>query len=180
MSRTTVTTADLQGHDIHELKKLRNTHPKPFARNILTAVIMLCEGNTVKKIANFLLQSPVNIYIYINRWNALGLKALETQKGKSSRSEFDAEMIDDLLHTVNYTKPNDFELLGGTWTGSLLAEYIYQNYEVRCCQQTIRNILHSNGYSFKRAQKKPTKGVKSEQEAFKKNDRNNACCRKRF
>ena len=180
MTRTTVTTADLHGYDITELKKLRNTHPKVFARNILTAIIMLYEGSTVKEIAGFLLQSTVNIYIYINRWNALGMDALESKKGKSSRSQFNAEMIDDLLHTVTYTKPNDFGLLGGTWTGALLAEYIYQNYEVRCCQQTIRNILHTNGYSFKRAQKKPTKGVECEQEAFKKNDRNNAFCRKRF
>ena len=180
MSRTTITTANLHGYDIDELKRLRNTHPKAFARNILTAVIMIYEGSTVKEIASFLLQTTVNIYSYINRWNALGIQALDTQRGKSSRSQFTAEMIDDLLYTVNHKKPNDFELLGGTWTGALLSQYIYQNYEIRCCQQTIRNILHANGYSFKRAQRKPTKGLQSEQEAFKKNDRNNANCRKRF
>ncbi len=180
MSRLTVTTANLHGYDLIELKKLRNTHPKAFARNILTTIIMLYEGSSVKEIAEFLAQTITNTYIYINRWNELGMQALESQRGKSSRSQFTAEMVDDLLYTVTHTTPNDFGFLGGTWTGTLLATYIYHNYEVKCCQQTIRNILHSNGFSFKRAQRKPSKGNKSEQEAFKKNATDNPYCRKRF
>lgn len=181
MSRPTIVTANLHGHSINELKKLRNTHSVALARSILTAIIMLAEGYKVKEIADFLLQSDVNIYVYIKRWNKLGIKALEDHRGKPpSNCKVTAEMEDDLLKTVRHTTPNDFDLLGNVWTAQLLADYLYQNYEVRLCPQTIRNILHKNNFSFKRAQKKPTKGVKSKQEAFKKNDRFSEYCRKRF
>jgi transposase len=89
-----------------------------------------------------------------------------------------SEMEDALLKTVIHTTPNNFSLLGHVWTTQLLADYLYQNHEVRVCGQTIRNILHKNNFSFKRAQKKTTKGVKSEQEAFKNNDRFSIYCKK--
>lgn len=44
---------------------------------------MVAEGHKVKEIADFLLQSDVNIYVYIKRWNRLGIKALEDHRGKT-------------------------------------------------------------------------------------------------
>lgn len=180
MGRPSTTTVDLQGYSLEELKRLRHTYSNPYGRAILTAITMFCEGSAVKEIASFLMQTNVNIYIYINRWNTLGMAALESTKGKSSNSRITAEMEDDLISTVQHTKPNDFGLLGNVWTAQLLADYLYQNYEERCCQQTIRNLLHKRGFSFKRAQKKPSKGVKSEQDTFKKNGVDSQYCRKRF
>ena len=180
MSRTTSTTANLHGYSLEELKVLRRTYPSEFGRNILTAVIMLTEGNSVREIADFLAQTIMNIYIYINRWNELGQDALISKRGKSSNSRITAEMETDILNTVKYTKPNDFGFLGHVWTAQLLADYVKQNYDEYVCAQTIRNLLHKHNFSFKRAQKRPSKGVKSEQEAFKKNDNFDAICRKRF
>lgn len=134
MSIPTIVTADLHGHSIKELKKLRNTHNVALARNILTAIIMLSEGYKVKEIADFLLQSDVNIYVYIKRWNALGIKALEDHRGKvTSNCKVTGEMEDDLLKTVMHTTLNNFGLLGHVWMAQLLADYLYQNYEVRVC-----------------------------------------------
>lgn len=78
------------------------------------------------------------------------------------------EMEYDLLEVVQHKLPNDFEFLGDVWTAKLLSDYLYQNYGERLCHQSIRNALHKNNFSFKRAQKRPSKGVKSQQEAFKK------------
>ncbi len=180
MSRTTSTTANLHKHSIDELKVLRRTYPPEYGRNILTAVIMLNEGSSVKEISDFLAKAIMNIYTYINRWNELGMEALISKRGKSSNSRITAEMEADILFTVMNTKPNDFGLLGHVWTAQLLADYIYQNYEEYCCAQTIRNLLHKHHFSFKRAQKQPSKGVESDREAFKKNDNFDAFCRKRF
>ncbi|MGL5346354.1 MAG: helix-turn-helix domain-containing protein [Peptostreptococcaceae bacterium] len=181
MSRPTTVTADLKGYSLDELKKLRKSYHGELGRNILTAIIMLTEGNSVKQIANFLLQREVSVYIYINRWNEHGMKSLEDKRGKTpSNCKITAEMEDDLVQTVTHRLPNDFGLIGNVWTAKLLAEYLYQNYEVRCCEQAIRNLLHKNNFSFKRAQKRPTKGNKSEQEAFKKNGSTGTYCRKRF
>ena len=180
MSRTTSTTANLHGYSIEELKVLRRTYPSEYGRNILTAVIMLTEGSSVREIADFLAQTIMNIYIYINRWNEFGQEVLISKRGKSSNSRITAEMETDILNTVKYTKPNDFGLLGHNWTAQLLADYVKENYDEYVCAQTIRNLLHRHNFSFKRAQKRPSKGVKSEQEAFKKNDNFDVICRKRF
>lgn len=181
MSRPTIVKIDLHGYSLNELKKLRNSHDIELARKILTTVIMLSEGYKVKEISDCLAQTHVNIYYYIKRWNTLGLKALEDQRGKTpSNCKITAEMEADLLKTVRNTIPNEFDLMGHTWTAQLLADYLYQNYEVRVCPQAVRDLLHKNNYSFKRAQKKPTKGVKSQQEAFKKNGGTGFYCRKRF
>lgn len=181
MRRQTKVKADLHGYSINELKKLRKSFPEELGRNILTAIIMLTEGSSVREIAAFLVQSTVAIYIYINRWNEHGMKSLEDRRGKTpSNCKITAEMEDDLLKTVVSTVPNDFGFIGSVWTGQLLADYLYQNYEVRCCPQAVRDCLHKNNFSFKRAQKKPSKGIKSEQEAFKKNAGSSQYCRKRF
>ncbi len=181
MSRTTSVTAKLHSYSLDELKRLRKSYHTEIGRNILTVVVMLLEGNSVKKIADFLAILPVNVYTYLNRWNELGAPALEDYRGRTpSNCKMTAEMEHDLLQVVQYNIPNDFEFLGNVWTAKLLSDYLYQNYGERLCPQCIRDTLHKNNFSFKRAQKKPSKGVKSEQEAFKKNDRNNACCRKRF
>lgn len=181
MGRTTTVKAELHGYSLDELKRLRNSYNEILGRNVLTTITMIAEGYSVKEIANFLLEHVVTIYVYINRWNALGIKALEDRRGKApSNCKITAEMEADLLQTVMNTTPNNFGMLGHVWTAQLLSDYLYQNYEFRCCPQTIRNVLHKNNFSFKRAQKKPTKGIKSEQEAFKKNDGYNHYCRKRF
>ena len=169
MSKPSTIKAELYGYSVDQLKKLRNTHEDKFARNVLTAVTMLSEGYDIHEIADFLTMTKTNIYYYIKRWNKLGLKAIEDQRGKGTPNRrMSDEMEDDLLHTVLHTKPSEFDFLGSVWTSQLLSDYLYQNYGVRFCCQTMRNILHKHNFSFKRPQKKPTKGVKSEQEAFKK------------
>jgi hypothetical protein len=47
-------------------------------------------------------------------------------------------------------------------------EYIYQNYGIKCSVEYIRVLLKRSNLSYKRAQRKPTKANKAEQETFKK------------
>ena len=181
MTRTTSVKADLHEYSLNELKKLRNSYPTEIGRNVLTTVVMLTEGNSIKQISDFLALNVITIYTYLNRWNELGIAALEDYRGKTpSNCKMTAEMEYDLLYVVQHKVPNDFGFLGNVWTAKLLSDYLYQNYEIRLSPQCIRDTLHKNNFSFKRAQKKPSKGVKSEQETFKKNDRNYVFCRKRF
>lgn len=69
---------------------------------------MLTKGDSVKQIADVLVQTTMNIYIYINRWNELGQNVLISRRGKSSNSRIIAEMEADILNAVKYIKPNDF------------------------------------------------------------------------
>ncbi|OOM59027.1 hypothetical protein CLOBI_36930 [Clostridium beijerinckii] len=89
-------------------------------------------------------------------------------------------MKDDLVNTVLNTRPNDFGFIGNVWTCPLLAEYINQNYGIKYSDEYIRVLLKERRLSYKRAQRKPSKADKKEQEVFKKNANPSPYCRKFF
>lgn len=179
MGRKGIEIESLYGFTVDKLKKMRNSHDSELTRNVLTAVVMRCEGCSTIKIAEFLLKSKQTVIDYIKRWNSVGLKALEDHRG-GSEGTFTAEMLDDLINTVLHTRPNDFGFIGNVWTCPLLVEYIYQNYGEKYSKEYIRILLKRNNLSYKRAQRKPTKADKAEQEAFKKNEIPSTNCRKLF
>lgn len=57
---------------------------------------MLCESNKVSNIAAFLMQTPTNVYIYINLWNARGINSLKSSKVKSFNSKITTKTEDTL------------------------------------------------------------------------------------
>lgn len=179
MGRKGIEITSLYGLTIEKLKKMRNSSDDEFARNVLNAVIMRYEGISTVNISKFLLKSKQTIIDYIKRWNSKGLKSLEDKRG-GSEGTFSAEMVDDLINTVLNTHPNDFGFIGNVWTCPLLVEYIYQNYGEKYSKEYIRILLRRNNLSYKRAQRKPTKADKVEQEAFKKNESPSPYSRKFF
>ncbi len=180
MGRKGIEVKSLYNCTIEKLKKMRNSSKEEFARNVLTSVIMRYEGSSTIEISKFLLKSKQTIVDYIKRWNSVGLKALKDGRGSACGGSFTAEMKNDLENAVSNTRPNDFGFIGNVWTCSLLSEYIYQNYGVKYSVEYIRVLLKRNNLSYKRAQRKPTKADKAEQEAFKKNVYPSPYCRKFF
>ena len=167
---------NLHDYTIEELRTLRNKTTDTFARGILTTVILRYEGKGNAYIISDVQKSKPTIVSYIKDWNKRSLESLKDNRG-GSESSFTAEMRDDLMNTLNNSKPNDHNLIGYRWTSPLLAEYINQTYGVLYSNETIRRILISENYTFKRAQAKPSKADKSEQEGFKKNESAFRYCR---
>ena len=159
---------------------MKNSNESEFSRTVLTTIIMRSEGSSTAEISKFILKSIPTVVSYINKWNSIGIKALKDKRGSYSESTFTAEMLDDLLKTVTTTHPNDFGFLGNVWTTPLLAEYINQNYGIKYSNEYIRLKLKANNFSFKRAQRKPTKANKDSQKAFKKNEYHSNYCKKLF
>lgn len=181
MARPPIKVTTLHNHTIEELKQIRNSHPNKRATQILNTIILNYEGSSSSEIAAFLATSIPTIISYVNSWNKHGSLILEDKRGKNcNNAKLSAEMVDDLLYVVSNKLPNEYGFLGNIWTTPLLAKYIYMTYEVECSDETIRRTLHKNKYSFKRAQKKPSKAKPVEQEMFKKNARNSAFCRRFF
>lgn len=180
MGRKGIEVASLYNWTIENLKKMRNSSKKEFARNVLTSVIMRYEGYSTIEISKFLLKTKATIIKYIKNWNSVGLKSLKDGRGALTGGNFTAEMKDDLVNTVLNAHPNDFGFIGNVWTSPLLVEYIYQNYGIKFSVEYIRILLKRSNLSYKRAQRRPTKADKAEQEAFKKNARPSPYCRKLF
>jgi transposase len=170
------TKIELHGFTLQELKELRNNANSSYERGILSTIILRCEGEDNNYISSDIQKSIPTIVSYIKNWNRLGLESLKDNRG-GSESTFTAEMRDDLMNVLKTSKPNDHDLIGSRWTTSLLAEYINQNYGVLYSIETIRRILISENYTFKRSQPKPTKAIETEKEEFKKNDKSTRYCR---
>lgn len=172
MGRTTIQVTTLHGYTIEDLIDLKNNTESKHSRLVLTTIIMRYNGYSNTEITEVSGLSSVSILKHIKNWNSIGIKSIEEHRGGQKPTKLSPDIVDDLLYVALHKSPNDFEFIGHTWTCALLALYINQTYGIEVSYVTIWSILKSNNLSFKRAQAKPTKANKDEQEAFKKNIRN--------
>lgn len=173
MARPKIQVATLHGYTIEELIELKNTTDSKFSIGVLTTVIMRYRGLTNAQINEVTGLSIPTIIAHVKRWNSLGIKAIKDCRGGNRHPRLSPDIVDDLIYVTLNKKPVDFDFIGHTWTCGLLALYIKQTYGIKVSITTIWSILKKNNLSYKRAQPKPTKADEVEQEAFKKNIRNN-------
>lgn len=173
MGRPTIQVQTLHGYTIEELIDLKNTTESTYTRLALTAITMRYCGHSNDEIIKAAGLSKVSIVAHIKNWNAFGLESIADQRGGNRESKLTPEIIDDLINIILHKTPQDFEFIGYNWTLKLLALYIKQNYDIDISGVTIRTIIKANNLSYKRAQPKPTKADKAEQETFKKNVEDN-------
>ncbi len=169
MARPTIQITGLHGFTYEELIDLKNSTESKYTRLALTAITMRYKGYTNTAITESTGLSHVTIVAHIKNWNAKGFKSVENHRGGNKETKLSPDIVDDLLYVVRNKIPQDFEFIGHTWTLALLSFYIKQNYDIDVSGVTIRTILIDNKLSYKRAQPKPTKANKADQEAFKKN-----------
>jgi transposase len=171
MGRKALAVSTLHGYTIEELVNLKNGDSSDYAKIILSAIIMRYYGYSPKEIMNFTGKTNATIVKYITAWNKLGLKCLEDHRG-GSEGEFTAEMLDDLIYTLNHKTPNKCGFIAHSWSCNLLSKYIANNYGIKYSTSWIHAILVKNNQSYKRAQPKQAKANKQEQEEFEKNASN--------
>ena len=172
MGRPAIQVTTLHGYTIEELIDLKNSSESKYTRLVLTTITMRYRGYSNAEIIEFTGLSNVSIVDHIKKWNSFGFKSIEEHRGGKKLPKLSPDIIDDLIYVVLHKSPVDFDFIGHTWTCALLAFYINQTYGIEVSYVTIWSILKSNNLSYKRAQAKPTKADKAEQEAFKKNIRN--------
>lgn len=170
MGRKHLEIKSLHGQEIDDLIELKNTISSKYSRLVLTAITMRYLGKSTKEIILSTGLSNVTVVKHIANWNTNGMEAIEDHRGGSD-SKLEPQIVDDILYIVTNKSPIDFDFTAHTWTCALLVIYVDQTYGVKVCQETIRRILISHKISYKRAQPKPTKADKQEQESLKKNAR---------
>lgn len=170
MGRKSFEIESLHEFKIEDLIELKNITDSKFIRIVLAVITMRYRGYSNKDIMIETGLSRASIVKHIKNWNNIGIKALEDHRGGSD-TKLEPEIVDNLLDVVCTKSPIDFEFASHTWTLGLLVLYVEKTYGVKVCNETIRSILISHNISYKRAQPKPTKADKDEQEAFKKNAR---------
>lgn len=168
MGRKSLEVNSLHGYKIEDLINLKNTTESKYARLVLTIITMRYYGHSNNEIIKNTGLSVPTIVGHIKNWNIQGIKAIKDHRG-GSMSKLEPKIVDNLIYvTINKT-PIDFEFTSNAWTCELLALYINKTFGIQVSYETIRRTLIANNLSYKRAQSKPTKNDKDEQEAFKKN-----------
>ena len=171
MGRKSLGIETLHGYTIEDLVELKNSTNSKYSRLVLTVVTMRYYGQSNSDIIAATGLSKPSIVKHIKEWNTHGIEATKDNRG-GSESKLEPEMVDDLIYVAINKSPSDFEFTCYNWTCELLSLYIEKTYGVKVSGQIIRVTLHANRLSYKRAQPKPTKADKKEQEDFKKNFRN--------
>lgn len=173
MARPKLQIESLYGYTIKDLIELKNTIDSNYSKSILNTVIMRYRGFSNIQITKATGLCNATIISHVRKWNKHGVKSLNDSRGGNRDPKLSPDIVDDLIYVILNKKPMDFEFIGHTWTCALLSLYIKQYYGINVSVSTIWTILKRNNLSYKRAQPKPTKAEKSEQEAFKKNARDN-------
>ena len=172
MGRKSLQVTTLHGNTIKELIQLKNSHKSKYSRLVLTVITMRYNGYSNDQIIENTGLSNVSIVKHIKLWNSVGLESIEDNRGGNKPTKLKPKMIDELISVVLQKTPIEFGFISHTWTCSLLISYTYQTYGIKVSMGTIWTILKQHKLSYKRAQAKPTKADKAEQEAFKKNIKN--------
>lgn len=172
MGRRSLQVDTLHGTTIEELVKLKNNHKSKYSRLVLTVITMRYNGYSNAQIIENTGLSNVSIVKHIKQWNSNGLKSIEDNRGGKKPTKLEPQMIDELISVVLQRTPIELGFISHTWTCNLLILYIHQTYGIKISIGTIWTILKQHKLSYKRAQAKPTKADKKEQEAFKKNLKN--------
>lgn len=169
MGRPTMGITTLHGYTIEELINIKNNTDSKYTRLALSAITMRYAGYSNSQIIENTGLNKATVVAHVKSWNTHGLKSVEDHRGGNCPPKLSPDIVDDLMYVALHKTPKDFEFIGYTWTLSLLALYVKQNYDIEVSIFTIRSILKANNLSYKRAQPKPTKADKAEQEDFKKN-----------
>lgn len=165
MGRKSFGIETLHGYTIEDLVELKNSTNSKYSRLTLTIVTMRYYGQSNADITAATGLSKPSIVKYIKEWNAQGIESTKDNRG-GSENKLEPEMVDDLIYVATNKSPSDFEFTCHNWTCELLSLYIEQTYGIKVSGQTIRVTLIANRLSYKRAQPKPTKANKVEQEAL--------------
>lgn len=168
MARPMIEVDTLHGHTIDELIDLKNSTNSKYTRLALMAITMRYRGYSNTQVTEATGLSKVAIVDHIKKWNKFGLKSIVEHRGGKKPSKLSPDIVDDLIYVTLHKSPVDFEFIGYTWTCNLLALYVYQTYGIEVSYVTIWSILKANNLPYKRAQAKPSRADKAEQEALKK------------
>jgi transposase len=169
----------LHGHTLENLIKLEQENTSKYSRRALRAVIMRYQGIDIYNIQNILGVSRVTVLSYINSWNSLGIDSIEDNRG-GSESSFTDEMLKDITLILTTKDPREFGYLSSVWSINRVRDYLEHKYGRLYSSETIRQVLISLGFSYKRGQYHPTLADPEKQIAFKKNAKDTKYCRRFF
>lgn len=152
----------LRAHDtiIHLETVLKKTRD-PGLKTRLKAIVLRRQGQSPQEIAKSLVVTDRSVTGWINRYNAGGIRALETRApGRAGGNpKWDTALFGDLAKEIDK---------GGYWSIPRMQEWLKKHHKKDIPEQTVWYRMDQLKYSYKSSRPHPMQGNKERQEDFKK------------
>lgn len=149
-----------------DFKSLISKEKNARMRIRLIALAHIQDGANKAQVARFLKVSRRSVNEWVQRFIDHGNNGLK-EKTRSGRPSALTEI--QLLQLKEYVEKNSIKENGGRLKGSLLVDYIEQEFGILYSLDNIYRLLHQLGFSWITSRSKHPKQDIEAQEAFKKN-----------
>jgi transposase len=149
MNRTQAVQA--KAFDPDEWQKLYYRHQQQYIRQRLEAVNLLHDGQSRNQVCAAVGCSYDTLTSWINRYLQGGLSELVQPIRHQKPSRLSSEQLQQLKTMILTQRPSDYGIERQMWTGAILAEVIFQRFEVQLKDSRIYELLDELGLSYQRA-----------------------------
>jgi transposase len=137
--------------DLKEWQKRFNRHQQEYQRKRLTAIKLLCEGDSRKQVSIKLGCSYDTLTSWIDQYLKGGLSELVLPITHQKPSRLSVEQKEQLKMMLTTQKPTDYGIERNMWTGKIIVQVLKSRFNVDMKDSRVYEILAELGLSYQRA-----------------------------
>jgi transposase len=141
----------IKNYSSEELKALLRKDEKYQQGIRLYACYQVSKGKKPKELEDLYDTSFKSICNWVHKLNEGGVEALIDKEKPGRTPKLTSDQKLNIKSVVLDKLPSDFGYNSATWTGSLLIDWIFHEYEIKYKKAQIYNILKSLGLTFQKS-----------------------------
>ncbi len=142
----------VKGYSAGDIEKLLKSNDSYVIAIRLYLVYQIALGNSSRRLADIHGISFKQITNWVHRFESEGLEGLKDRKGRGRKSLLPKTKLERIRKLVLKERPSDHGYNAPRWTGSLISEWIENNYGIRYQKVQIYRLLRKLGIEFKKKQ----------------------------
>lgn len=115
----------------------------------LHGVLLVCQGFSARKVAEFLGQDPRTVQRWVKRFNERGFAGL-IEEGRTGRPSKLKEEYWDRIEADLRMPPADFGYRQDLWDGKLLSHHLSEQYDLSIGIRQCQRIFREMGFRFRK------------------------------
>ena len=150
-----------------EVQRLFETDENARYIRRLDIILLICEGQSLRKIAILFGKNPTTVQRWVKRLNEEGIIGLRDKAGRGRPSQLSKEDREKLKIELEKS-PQELGYSQSRWDGKLLSYHLKQEYGVNLKVRRCQILFKELGFSLQRPRKMPVGADPEKREVFKK------------